>query len=127
MGKSFVFYVSFKLVFNIDLDDCEEYYGELFRRNFIPYIGMRIVDHHELHALAVRLGMNEFKFTSVLGKVSNNLLTKSQVILENWRNSHADIAEVDLLKQLELVFTSMRRHDLAHSIKVTRKCVAKKQ
>ena len=57
--------------------------------------------------------MNEFEFASVLGKekvlealirllqssfmklykVSNNLLTKSQVILENWRNSHADIAE----------------------------------
>ena len=80
-------------MFNIDLDDCEEYYGELFRKNFIPYIAMRIIDHHELHALAVRLGLNEFEFASVLGKVSNNLLTKSQVILENWRNNHADIAE----------------------------------
>ena len=65
----------------------------MFRRNFIPYIALRITDHHELHSLAVRLGMNEFEFTSVLGKVSNNILTKSQVILENWRNSHADIAE----------------------------------
>ena len=54
---------------------------------------MRIVDHHELHAMAVRLGLNEFEFASVLGKVSNNLLTKSQVILETWRNNHADIAE----------------------------------
>ena len=49
------------------------------------------------------------------------------MILENWRNMHEDIGEEDLLKKLELVFTSLRRHDLAHSIKTSRKCVKKRR
>ena len=40
---------------------------------------------------------------------------------------HEDIGEEDLLKKLELVFTSLRRHDLAHSIKTSRKCVKKRR
>ena len=37
---------------------------------------MQINDHHELHAIAVRLGMNEYEYAAILGAVSNNLLTK---------------------------------------------------
>merc|ERR1711970_507229 len=107
--------------------DSEEKYGEMFYENFIPYIALQVNDHHELHAIAVRLGMNEYQFAAVLGAVSNNLLTKSQVILESWKNMHEDIGEEDLLKKLEIVFTSLRRHDLAHSIKVSRQCVKKKK
>ena len=40
---------------------------------------------------------------------------------------HEDIGEENLLKKLELVFTSLRRHDLAHSIKTSRKCVKKRR
>ena len=40
---------------------------------------------------------------------------------------HEDIGEEDLLKKLELVFTSLRRHDLAHSIQTSRKCVKKRR
>ena len=120
-----------------------KFLSEMFYQNFIPYIALQVNDHHELHAIAVRLGMNEYQFAAVLGAVSNNLLTKrflsiyrcrwlenvlfSQVILENWRNLHEDIGEEDLLKKLELVFTSLRRHDLAHSIKTSRKCVKKRR
>ena len=49
---------------------------EMFYQNFIPYIALQVNDHHELHAIAVRLGMNEYQFAAVLGAVSNNLLTK---------------------------------------------------
>merc|ERR1712136_273849 len=48
----------------------------MFYLNFIPYIALQVNDHHELHAIAVRLGMNEYQFAAVLGAVSNNLLTK---------------------------------------------------
>merc|ERR1719312_1317642 len=61
----------------------------MFYQNFIPYIALQVNDHHELHAIAVRLGMNEYQFAAVLGAVSNNLLTKSQVILKNWRKEEA--------------------------------------
>jgi len=57
-------------------EDSEEKYGEMFYQNFIPYIALQVSDHHELHAIAVRLGMNEYQFAAVLGAVSNNLLTK---------------------------------------------------
>ena len=48
----------------------------MFYENFIPYIALQVNDHHELHAIAVRLGMNEYQFAAILGAVSNNLLTK---------------------------------------------------
>ena len=51
-------------------------FSEMFYENFIPYIALQVNDHHELHAIAVRLGMNEYQFAAVLGAVSNNLLTK---------------------------------------------------
>ena len=40
---------------------------------------------------------------------------------------HEEIGEEDLMKKLELVFTSLRRHDLAQSIKTSRKCVKKRK
>ena len=51
-------------------------FREIFYQNFIPYIALQVNDHHELHTIAVRLGMNEYQFAAVLGAVSNNLLTK---------------------------------------------------
>ena len=51
--------------------------------------------------------------------------TLSQVLLENWRNQHAEFDEKDLLSRLEQVFTKIRRHDLAHSIKLSRKSYLK--
>ena len=60
---------------------------EMFYQNFIPYIALQVSDHHELHAIAVRLGMNEYQFAAVLGAVSNNLLTKRYLLLVDFTKS----------------------------------------
>ena len=51
----------------------------------------------------------------------------SQIILENWINMHQGIGKEDLLKKLELVFTSLRRYDIAYSIKTSIECVKQRR
>ena len=48
----------------------------MFCENYILYIALGVNDYDELHAIAVRLGMNEHQYASVIGSVSSNLLTK---------------------------------------------------
>ena len=47
--------------------------------------------------------------------------------MENWINMHQGIGKEDLLKKLELVFTSLRRYDIAYSIKTSIECVKQRR